>query len=219
MAKKRKVSKTQSVRDYLKDHPGAMNVEIAAALKKQGIKITPAHVGTIKTIDKKAHAVKNAAKKPAVVEAATPAEKPAKNGRTTTLNKPQANKTQAVRDYLKDHPNAMSGEIAAALNKQGIEITPGYVAGIKTMINKTSTAKKPAAAAPAVAPAVVEKPLKNGDAITLTQVKLVAATIKTLGGIQRVMEVLAVIKELGGVKKFMDLAEAMTATGTDDIPF
>ena len=32
-------------------------------------------------------------------------------------------------------------------------------------------------------------------------------------------EVLAVIKEMGGVKKFKDLAEAMTVTGTDDIPF
>ncbi len=146
--------------------------------------------------------------------------KPKKNGDTTTSEKPQVNKTQAVRDYLKDHPNAMSGEIAAAFNKQGIEITPGYVAGIKTMINKTSAAKKPAAAAPAAAaPQAIEKPAKNGDAITLVQVKLVAATIKTLGGLQRVMEVLAVIKELGGVKKFKDLAEAMSVTGTDDIPF
>ncbi len=76
------------------------------------------------------------------------------------------------------------------------------------------------------APAV-EKPATNGGTITLTQVKLVAATIKTLGGYQRVMEVLAVIKELGGVKKFKDLAEAMTVTGTaattvtdtDAIPF
>ena len=32
-------------------------------------------------------------------------------------------------------------------------------------------------------------------------------------------EVLDVIKETGGVKKFRDLAEAMTATATDDIPF
>jgi hypothetical protein len=36
---------------------------------------------------------------------------------------------------------------------------------------------------------------------------------------QRVTEVLAAIKELGGVKKFKDLAEAMSVTGTDDIPF
>jgi hypothetical protein len=139
MAKKPKLSKTQAVRDYLKDHPGAMNVEIAAALNKQGIKMTPAHVGTIKTIDKKAHAAKQAAKRQAVTKT--------------------------------------------------------------------------------VAPAVVEKPAKNGDAITLTQVRLVAATIKTLGGYERLSEVLAVIKELGGVKKFKDLAEAMSVTGTDEIPF
>jgi hypothetical protein len=73
------------------------------------------------------------------------------------------------------------------------------------------------AAAPA-APAVVEKPAKpatNGGTITLEQVKKVAQTVKTLGGLQRVTEVLAVIKEMGGVKKFKDLAEAMTATGTE----
>ena len=40
-----------------------------------------------------------------------------------------------------------------------------------------------------------------------------------LGGYQRVFEVLGVIKELGGVKKFRDLAEAMTVTGTEDVPF
>ena len=45
-------------------------------------------------------------------------------------------KTQAVRDYLKAHPGAMSKEIAAALTKQGIEINAGHVANIKTKINK-----------------------------------------------------------------------------------
>ena len=37
MAKKRRVNKAQAVRDYLKDHPGAMSREIATALNKQGI--------------------------------------------------------------------------------------------------------------------------------------------------------------------------------------
>ena len=134
-------------------------------------------------------------------------------------------KTQAVRDYLKAHPGAMSKEIAAALTKQGIKINAGHVANIKTKINKeTATkkaAKKPVAAVAAV-PAVVEKPTTNGGTITLDQVKKVACTVKTLGGFQRVLEVLEVIKELGGVKKFKDLAEAMTVPETktnDDIPF
>ena len=136
--------------------------------------------------------------------------------------KAKVSKTQAVRNYLKDHPGAMSGEIAAALTKQGVTITPGHVATIKTKDNRTRTAKKAAkkqAVAEAAAPAIVEKPTKNGDTITLEQVKRVAHTINMLGGFQRVTEVLAVIKELGGVKRFKDLAEAMSVTNFDDIPF
>ena len=139
--------------------------------------------------------------------------------------KPKISKAQAVRDYLKDHPGAMNVEIATALAKQGIKLTPAHVGTIKAIDKKSRTAKKAAkkavaavAAAPA-APAVVEKPAKNGDTITLEQVKQVAHTIQMLGGLQRVIEVLAVIKDLGGVKKFKDLAEAMTVTSTDYIPF
>src|SRR5271166_2277321 len=91
--------------------------------------------------------------------------------------KPAVTKTQAVRDYLKAHPGAMSKEIAAALTKQGVKINAGHVANIKTKINKEVATKKAArksaatvAAAP-VAPAVVEKPATNGGTITLDQVK------------------------------------------------
>jgi uncharacterized Zn finger protein (UPF0148 family) len=72
------------------------------------------------------------------------------------------------------------------------------------------------------APATVAsaKPTTNGGGtITLDQVKKVAHTIKSLGGFQHVTEVLEVIKEMGGVKKFKDLAEAMSVTETNDIPF
>jgi len=86
---------------------------------------------------------------------------------------------------------------------------------------KPQKAPAPKAAPATAIPAVVEKPTKPADTITLDHVKKVAQTIKTIGGIQRVTEVLEVIKELGGVKKFKDLAEAMTATATspEDIPF
>lgn len=46
---KRKVNKTQAVKDYLKDNPKATNPEVAEALTKAGIKITAKHVATIKT--------------------------------------------------------------------------------------------------------------------------------------------------------------------------
>ena len=136
--------------------------------------------------------------------------------------KPRINKAQAVRDYVKDHPGVMNVEIAAALKKQGIKITPKHVANIKAKINKARTAKKAAkqqAAVEVATPAAVEKPTKAGDTITLDQVRKVAQTIKTVGGFQRVTEVLEVIRELGGVRKFKDLAEAMSATETDAIPY
>ena len=138
--------------------------------------------------------------------------------------KQKVNKTQAVRDYLKDHPKAKSGEIAAALNKQGIKITMNYAANLKTALNKTRPTKK-AAKRPAkqvaveAAPAVVEKPMKNGDTFTLAQVKSVAETVKTVGGVAHLNEILDLIKEVGGLKKFKDLAEAMAVPEVDDMPF
>ena len=143
--------------------------------------------------------------------------------------KQTVNKTQAVRDYLKKHPKAMSGEIAAALTKKGIKITPNYVSNIKAKINKTSkvkksvkkTVKKPVkktVVAETAAP-VEEKPVRTGNMITVDQVKKVSQLIKNLGGYQRVTEVLDTIKELGGMRKFKELAAAISGTDTDAVPF
>jgi hypothetical protein len=146
----------------------------------------------------------------------------ASNGDIDMAKRQKVNKSQAVRDYLKTHPQAMSGEIAAALTKQGIKITPAHVANIKTQINKARTLKKAArkqAAAEAAAPAVVEKPTKTADTVTLEHVKAVALTISTHGGAARLYDLLALVKEVGGLKKFKDLLEAIAGAETDAIPF
>ncbi len=136
--------------------------------------------------------------------------------------KQKVNKTQAVRDYLKTHPKAMSGEIAAALTKQGIKINAGHVANIKTKINKERPAKKAAVAKPVAAvtasPVIAENG-KTAATVTLEHVKAVALTVKTLGGSVRLYELLGLIKEVGGLKKFKDLLEAISGTETDAIPF
>jgi hypothetical protein len=49
MAKKQAVNKSQTVRDYLKAHPSTTNKEVAEALTKQGLKISPNHVANIKS--------------------------------------------------------------------------------------------------------------------------------------------------------------------------
>jgi hypothetical protein len=41
-------------------------------------------------------------------------------------------KAYAVREYLKQHPEAKSSEVAEALTKQGVTITAGHVANIKS---------------------------------------------------------------------------------------
>jgi hypothetical protein len=136
--------------------------------------------------------------------------------------KQKVNKSQAVRDYAKAHPEATSGEIAAALNKKGIKITANYVANIKSQSKKARTAKKAAkkqAAVEAAAPVAVETTAKAAATVTLEHVKAMALTVKTLGGSVRLYELLGLIKEVGGLKKFKDLLEAISGTETDAIPF
>jgi hypothetical protein len=129
--------------------------------------------------------------------------------------KQKVNKTQAVRDYLKVHPTAMSGEIAAVLTKQGIKINAGHVANIKTKINKERPSKKAAVAKPVAAVAASPVTAENGKTaatVTLEHVKAVALTVKALGGSVCLYGLLALIKEVGGLKKFKDLLDAMSAT-------
>ena len=135
--------------------------------------------------------------------------------------KPQVNKAQAVRDYLAANPAVGPTLVVAALKKQGIDVAPNYVAAIKGKLSKTSTAKKVGRICSEVAPAptVVEKPATASGTITLEQIKKVAQTVKTLGGLQRATEVLEVIKEMGGAKKFKELAEAMTVPEPDVVVF
>jgi hypothetical protein len=138
--------------------------------------------------------------------------------------KQKVNKTQAVREYLKAHHGATSSEIAVALGKQGVKISPNYVAGIKAKVKAKRAARKSrttATPAPASAPVVAapEVPAKPSTGITLEQIKAVSQTVKVIGGFARLHEMLAVIKEVGGVKKFKDLLEAMAVAETDQIPY
>jgi prephenate dehydratase len=137
------------------------------------------------------------------------------------MAKKHVNKTEAVRDYLEDHPGAMPVEIVKAFAAQGIKMTRMHVSAIKTKLKTTGAAQKVAKTEATVeaAPAAVALEKPASGMITLEQIKKVAHTIQTLGGYRRTTEVLSLVKELGGLKKFKDLAEAMTATWADEVPF
>jgi hypothetical protein len=56
---------------------------------------------------------------------------------------PGANKSHAVQKYRKTHPKATNKEVSEALVKQGVVVSPNYVANIKA---KTETRRKAARA-------------------------------------------------------------------------
>ena len=48
MAKKQGTSKSQAIRNYVKTHHTATNKEVSEALAKEGVKVSPNHVATVK---------------------------------------------------------------------------------------------------------------------------------------------------------------------------
>ncbi len=79
--------------------------------------------------------------------------------------------------------------------------------------------KPKAAPAPVAAPATAEKPTKNGDTVTLQQVKAVAQTVKAIGGFGHLNELLGLVREVGGLRKMKELIGAMSIPETDKTPF
>ena len=53
MAKKSSVNKSKAIRDYYDANPKAKPMQVAAALKKKGVIVTPAFVSTIRSTSKK----------------------------------------------------------------------------------------------------------------------------------------------------------------------
>jgi hypothetical protein len=54
-----------------------------------------------------------------------------------------------------------------------------------------------------------EKPVKNGEGISIQQIKAVGEMVKSVGGFGRFREMLDTIRAVGGLKKLRDLLEAM----------
>jgi len=71
--------------------------------------------------------------------------------------------------------------------------------------------KPKAARAPETIKAVVDKPTKAADAITIAQVRDVAQLVTLVGGFDRCHELLGVIRDVGGLRRMKDLLEALAA--------
>jgi hypothetical protein len=119
------------------------------------------------------------------------AKKPETNKKPTADKKPEpakVNKSQAVRDYLKDHPGVANKQVAEALTKQGIKITPDYVATVKgNMKAKKGKRKRRQKAAEVAA-------VKTG--VGIAEIKAAFALLKHCGGIAEAREALTAAIEI-----------------------
>jgi geranylgeranyl pyrophosphate synthase len=118
-------------------------------------------------------------KQPKSTKQPTPAKKP---------DPIKVNKSQAVRDYLKEHPRTANKDVAEALSKQGIKMLPDYVATVKgNMKTKKGKRKRRQQAAEVSS-------VKTG--IGIAEIKAAFALLKHCGGITQAREALAAAVEI-----------------------
>lgn len=82
-----------------------------------------------------------------------------KSGSDTGLNK-----SQAIRDYLAEHPDAEPKDVVAGLGEKGLVVTPGLVGLVKHSSRKQKETKAKAKAKPARTPARRGRKLESASA-------------------------------------------------------
>ena len=162
------INRSQAIRDYYTANPKAKTQEVVDALAKKGITVTVGLVTNVKSTHNKKQAAKRAAKKAAKV----------------TEKKPEVNKTQAVKSFLKANRKASNQEVVEALAQDGITVTTNYVSTIKSQSKKRRRAVKQVVAA--VAP----------TGIGIPEIKAAFAFIKTVGSEAAAKQALAAAVEI-----------------------
>ena len=175
MAEKPEVNKSEVIRNYYRSNPKAKTKEVVDALAKQGITVTVGLVTNVKSTHNKKQAAKRAAKK----AAASPAAEA-----KTVEKKPEVNRSQAIRDYLKANRKATAQDVVDALAKKGITVTVGLVTNVKSKSKKRRRAVKQVVAA--VAP----------TGIGVTEIKAAFSFLKAVGSVAVAKQALAAAAEI-----------------------
>lgn len=104
------------------------------------------------------------------------------------MAKRKVNKTQAVKDFLAENPDAATNDVVAAMKKQRITVGANYVSTIRSKGKgkKKVAAKKKAA------------PTKKAadDKISLSALKEAKKLAATLGGIEQAKEAISALAQL-----------------------
>jgi len=108
------------------------------------------------------------------------------------MAKKKVNKTAAIVAEYAKNPEAKPRDIAAALNKKGLDVTSAYVSTIKASRKRDG---KPLGEAVASAPPSFKK--KTGkDAISLEELQAAKNLADELGGIDQASRVLDALRKL-----------------------
>jgi len=110
------------------------------------------------------------------------------------MAKRKVNKTQAVKDFLAENPDATTKDVVAAMKKQRIVVSTNYVSTIKSKGKgkKKVAAKKKAVAKKKAAP----KKKAADDRISLSALKEAKKLAATLGGIEQAKEAISALAQL-----------------------
>ena len=162
------VNKSEAIRDYFKSNPKAKAQEVVDALAKQGITVAANLVNTVKSKHNKRQAAKKAAKSEAKVSA----------------NKPEVNKSEAIRDYYKANPKAKTSDVVEALGKEGITVTANLVTTVKAKRKRRRAVKQ-----------VVENVVSQGG-VGIPEIKAAFAYLKVTGSVEIAKQALAAAIEI-----------------------
>ena len=110
------------------------------------------------------------------------------------MAKRKVNKTQAVKDYLAENPDAATKDVVAAMKKQRITVSPNYVSTIRSKGKgkKKGVAKKKVAAKKKAAP----KKKAADDKISLSAIMEAKKLAAKLGGIENAKEAISALAKL-----------------------
>ena len=94
------------------------------------------------------------------------------------------NKSQAIRDYLKSHPDAGPTEVCKELGKKGLKIAPALVSNVKAaMLGKKSGGRRVS--------------ISRGDTVNLGALVEAREFVDKVGGMKNAHKILAALEKLG----------------------
>jgi hypothetical protein len=111
-----------------------------------------------------------------------------------SISKSTISKSQAVRDYLAEHPTAMPKEIAPAVKSaHGLDVSPQMISMIKSKLGKKGRRRRRKVGS---APALAASRGNNSSRFSIDDLITAKKLAQQIGGIPRAQEALAALARL-----------------------